>query len=329
MTERTGPPGVEPDHIELDHIVLKGLRVKGFHGVFEHERRDGQDFVVDAVLYLDTREAAAGDDLAETVDYGSLAAGLAEIVRGEPFDLIETLADRLVARCLVDARVQAAQVTVHKPSAPITELFEDVAVSVTRRREEAGRSSSTAVPGEVAVLALGANLGERQAVLQAGIDAVAALDGVLVLAVSPVVETAAVGGPDQPDYLNAVLTVRATLTAESLLAACHGIEAALGRRREVRWGPRTLDIDLISYGSRRRSGPGLVLPHPRAAERAFVLHPWSLLDPDAELPGAGRVADLARRAPDRGGLRERRDLVLRVPGQDESIDDAAGEGVTQ
>lgn len=320
MTEWIGPDRTGPAELEPDRIELKGLRVKGFHGVFDHERRAGQEFVVDAVLYLDTRAAADEDDLAETVDYGSLAAGLAEIVRGEPVDLIETLADRLVVRCLADERVQAAQVTVHKPSAPIPELFADVAVSVLRRRAAAGRSPSAAGSGEVAVLALGANLGERQAILQSAVDALAALDGVRVLAVSPVVETAAVGGPDQPDYLNAVLTVRTTVAAETLLAACHGIEAAHGRRRAVRWGPRTLDIDLISYGSRHRSGPGLVLPHPRAAERAFVLHPWSLLDPDAELLDAGRVADLARRAPDRDGVRERRDLVLRVPPQDAAED---------
>lgn len=299
----TGPAGIGRGG---DRIELKGLRAKGFHGVLDHERRDGQEFVVDAVLHLDTRQAAASDDLVDTVDYGAIARALAEIVRGDPVSLIERLADRLVERCLADERVRVAQVTVHKPSAPIPEQFSDVAVTVRRRR--------TAPPSDaIAVLALGANLGDRHAGLQAAVDALDALDGVQVLAASPVVETAAVGGPHQGDYLNAVLTARSALPAEQLMAACHGIEAALGRRRELRWGPRTLDIDLIVYGTQRRRGPGLQLPHPRAAERAFVLRPWALLDRSAVLPGAGPVADLAERAPDRSGLRDRSDLVLTVP----------------
>ena len=117
-----------------DRITLTGLRVRGFHGVFEHERREGQVFVIDAELELDLTRAAASDDLAETVDYGALAGALADIVAGEPVDLIETLADRLVAACLADPRVAAATVTVHKPNAPITLAFEDVAVTIRRTR---------------------------------------------------------------------------------------------------------------------------------------------------------------------------------------------------
>jgi 7,8-dihydroneopterin aldolase/epimerase/oxygenase len=117
-----------------DRIALTGLAVRGFHGVFEAERRDGQDFVVDAVLEIDTRRAAATDDLAFTVDYGGLATRLAEVVGGEPVDLIETLAARLADVCLVDPRVTAATVTVHKPHAPIPLQFADVAVTVRREQ---------------------------------------------------------------------------------------------------------------------------------------------------------------------------------------------------
>ena len=115
-----------------DAIVLTGLRVWGRHGVFDHERRDGQEFIVDAELQVDTRAAAASDDLADTIDYGALAQGLADVVSGPPFRLIESLADRLVAVCLKDPRVRRATVTVHKPSAPIPLTFADVAVTVSR-----------------------------------------------------------------------------------------------------------------------------------------------------------------------------------------------------
>jgi dihydropteroate synthase len=120
--------------LATDRIELTGLRVRGHHGVFEHERRDGQDFVVDVALELDTRAAAASDDLAQTVDYGALATALAAVVGGEPVDLLETLAARLADVCLADPRVGAATVTVHKPQAPIELAFTDVAVTIRRAR---------------------------------------------------------------------------------------------------------------------------------------------------------------------------------------------------
>lgn len=106
--------------------------MRGWHGVLGQERRDGQDFVVDALLHLDTRDAARSDALADTVDYGHLAQQLAATVAGPPVDLIETLAQRLADCCLADPRVIRAEVTVHKPAAPIPLSFRDVAVTVTR-----------------------------------------------------------------------------------------------------------------------------------------------------------------------------------------------------
>ncbi|HEX4060539.1 MAG TPA: dihydroneopterin aldolase [Streptosporangiaceae bacterium] len=122
------------DRIALDRIALRGLRVRGRHGVYEHERRDGQEFVVDAVLGLDTRPAAAGDDLARTVDYGALADRLAAVVSGEPVRLIETLAERLALTCLAEPAVQEVEITVHKPQAPLAQPVQDVTVTIARRR---------------------------------------------------------------------------------------------------------------------------------------------------------------------------------------------------
>src|SRR5207244_1887501 len=116
--------------VSADLIQLTGLLVRGHHGVFEHERREGQEFLVDVTLELDTRPAAASDDLADTVDYGALAEALASVVRGEAVNLLETLAQRLAEMCLGDERVVAATVTVHKPQAPIPFTFGDVAVTI-------------------------------------------------------------------------------------------------------------------------------------------------------------------------------------------------------
>ncbi|MGW0431903.1 dihydroneopterin aldolase [Micromonospora sp. NPDC003197] len=117
-----------------DRIVLTGLRARGRHGVYDFERVEGQDFIVDVTLELDLGPAARSDDVADTVHYGELAEELVAIVTGEPVNLIETLADRLAAACLADQRVAAATVTVHKPQAPIPHDFADVAVTMTRRR---------------------------------------------------------------------------------------------------------------------------------------------------------------------------------------------------
>lgn len=166
-----------------------------------------------------------------------------------------------------------------------------------------------------AVLALGANLGgpARLTTLQAALEALAQAADVMVTAVSPVYETVPVGGPEQPDYLNAVALVRTTLDPEALLGRAHAVEAALGRQRHERWGPRTIDIDLVAVGAEVRADRELTLPHPRAHVRAFVLQPWADVDPAAVIPGHGPVRDLLAALPEAAVPRRRADLSLRLP----------------
>jgi len=142
------------------------------------------------------------------------------------------------------------------------------------------------------VLALGSNLGDRAGNLQDGLDSLLEAPGIRPVAVSPIYQTSPVGGPDQDDYYNAVLVVDTDLPARTILERCLAVEEAYGRERTTRWGPRTLDIDLVVVGDRRKDDPDFVLPHPRAHERAFVLAPWLAIDPDAEIPGRGAVRDL-------------------------------------
>ena len=151
------------------------------------------------------------------------------------------------------------------------------------------------------VIALGGNLGDRLAHLQAGIDHLGTVPDLRQVAVSGVYETAPVGGPPQPDYLNAVLIAESALPAREILGHCQAAERALGRVRTVVWGPRTLDVDLISCDDEVSGDPELTLPHPRAHLRAFVLAPWLEADPKAYLVGYGPVADLLARA-DRTGI---------------------------
>ncbi|MEP7089734.1 MAG: 2-amino-4-hydroxy-6-hydroxymethyldihydropteridine diphosphokinase [Nocardioidaceae bacterium] len=161
------------------------------------------------------------------------------------------------------------------------------------------------------VLSIGSNLGERLNNLQGAVNSLADTPEVWLTAVSPVYETAPVDAPeDSADFLNAVVLLDTTLSARTLLERALAIEDAYGRERTTDAGaPRTLDVDLITVGDRRANDDELVLPHPKARERAFVLAPWHDLDPDAELPGAGPVADLLEKTVDQA-LSLRDDLSL-------------------
>ena len=313
----------------MDELTITGLAVFAHHGVFDHERRDGQTFLIDATLYLPLADAGGTDELARTVHYGELAAEISAAVQRDPVDLIETVAERVAAVVLAHPEVAMTRVTVHKPDAPIGLSFTDVEVSITRHNQslsalrlaslaqgpQASRSLSEERSDESkrheppaehleawgpavatrAIIAMGANLGDREATLR---GAVVELEGagVRVVAASPIVQTPALklDGVDAaaPAYLNAVVAVDTVLSPRALLRRLNRIEDHHGRTREVRWGDRTLDLDLVSYGTVRVLDQDLVVPHPRAHERAFVLDPWVRMDADAELPGHGRVRDV-------------------------------------
>jgi len=381
---------VDDQRRRLDQIRLTGITATGYHGVFEHERREGQTFVADVIVHLDTRRAAARDDLAHTLNYGELALQVSAVLSGEPVDLIETVAERIAATVLAHAIVQAVDVAVHKPQAPIEVPFGDVVVAIRRDRTKLpaaepyvaqtpalpaaagpaqtgprptaalpvalpaapnpsapvmvapaptgalptgvtptspappspaapGPAGPSPVDGELVVdafdrtpdapvdvvLALGSNLGAPQDTLRRAVGDLGAIPGVQVVDVSPLARTAPVGGPEQPDFLNAVVLARTSLSARDLLRATQSVEQAHGRERHEHWGPRTLDVDIIVYGALTAVSDDLEVPHPRAHERAFVLQPWAQVAPDAVLPGlgGGPVAVLAATAPDREGVR--------------------------
>ncbi|MBD5786703.1 2-amino-4-hydroxy-6-hydroxymethyldihydropteridine diphosphokinase [Cellulosimicrobium terreum] len=498
MTTAFAGAVLDADGRPFDRIRLTGLSATGHHGVYEHEKVDGQLFRADVVLHLDTRAAARGDDLGSTVSYAGVADDVVAVLAGSPADLVETVAERIAATILTHEEVVAVDVAVHKPQAPLDVEFDDVEVVIRRdrvvvpvvaplsrssRRPEPERpvqgpipvgsvapalihgvehvaepelapapavmppsippatstaggadgtdgsgeqhvvpqpatdvssgspsgtpdpavppappvppvppvptdttglgavpdatdtpmptvepvpagdvdgavaadrveatdeqvdadmtahaaaeapgpfedapTASTPPPAPVApreaererdrmddvpagfvdvVLALGANLGEAQQTLRDAITDLDRISGIEITEVSPLARTEAVGGPDQPDYLNAVLLARTRLSARDLLHACQSVENAHGRERTERWGARTLDVDLVVYGNLTDVADDLELPHPRAHERAFVLEPWSQVDPGAVLPGlgGGPVSALAATAPDRSGIR--------------------------
>ncbi|CCH73225.1 2-amino-4-hydroxy-6-hydroxymethyldihydropteridin epyrophosphokinase [Nostocoides australiense Ben110] len=270
-----------------DRITLAGLRATGFHGVFDHEKRDGQEFVVDIVLGTDHRAAGRSDALADTINYATVADLAMARITGPAYDLIEALAEAIAGDCLTLAGVHTVEVTVHKPAAPIPHTFADVSVTVARGLEHPF------------VVALGSNLGDREATLRAAVQQLGFEPEIRIGRVSGLVETDPVGGPEQSDYLNAVATGTTSLTAPDLLATLPRLAARPGRTRTVRWGERTLDLDLIQFGTPgapdevRSSDPALLVPHPRAAERAFVVLPWLDADPRGRIRVGEDVIPLA------------------------------------
>lgn len=271
-----------------DQITLTGVTAYGFHGVLASEKTDGQEFSVDLTLEVDLSRAGASDDLAHTVNYAEVAADAVAILQGPSQDLIESVVAQIAETTLTRPLVEAVEVTLHKPHAPVGVPFTDVTVQVRRVRD---------VP---VVIALGANLGADPAdTLERAAEQLEALPGLREVELSPLFETDPVGGPDQPNYTNAVVLARSSLAPWRLLAALHQIEADFGRTREIHWGARTLDLDLIQVGvpgepdEVREDDPELTLPHPRAHERAFVLAPWHALDESAVLRVGERVVPVA------------------------------------
>lgn len=168
-------------------------------------------------------------------------------------------------------------------------------------------------PFRRAVLSIGSNVGEREANLQGAVSSLADTPEVYIVDTSPVYETAPVDSPVQAEeFLNAVLIVDTTLSADTLLERCLAVEDAYGRERGERNAPRTLDIDLLLLGDKQVETHELTVPHPRAHERAFVLQPWLDIDADGEIPGQGRVADLLGKL-ELVGVRRRDDLQLELP----------------
>ncbi|MBW5424396.1 2-amino-4-hydroxy-6-hydroxymethyldihydropteridine diphosphokinase [Streptomyces sp. BG9H] len=180
--------------------------------------------------------------------------------------------------------------------------------------EQVDAADSTLSNPKRAVISLGSNLGNRLETLQGAVDALEDTPGLRVKAVSPVYETEpwGVDPGTQPSYFNAVVVVKTTLPPASLLERAQAVEEAFHRVRDERWGPRTIDVDIVAYADVVSDDPALTLPHPRAHERAFVLAPWLDVDPEAQLVGRGPVAELLA-AVTRDGVAPRPDLELRLP----------------
>lgn len=263
-------------------ILLKGMRFFAYHGVLPEEKELGQDFLVDVEMILPEGRVIT-DRLSSTVDYSEVYAVVRGVVVDERFELIEALADRAAGVLLEKFPAHRVTVTVKKPQAPLGGVLEYAGAEVTRvRREEFGEPAEEGWGWVPVYLGLGSNLGDRQANLWLALGRLAAHPSIRLLRVSSFYETTPVGNERQGKFLNAAALVKTGLTPLELLDFLQEVEAGMGRERRERWGPRTIDLDILLYGEERVELPQLVIPHPLMLERDFVLTPLAEIAPRLE-----------------------------------------------
>lgn len=251
----------------LDEIKIDNLVVFANHGVFPEETRLGQKFLLSMTLYVDAQSAGYSDNLNHSVNYGDVSQFSVQWMQKNTFALIEAAAEQLCNAILERyPLVKGLTLELKKPWAPVGLPLDSVSVKISRFRH-------------IACIALGSNMGDKKAYLDQAADALDKLPGSHVRKVSSYLVTAPYGGVEQDDFLNAALLLETTLNPQTLLEELHRIEQAANRKRIVRWGPRTLDLDILLYDDLVMSEENLIIPHVEMHKRDFVLLPLCEIAP--------------------------------------------------
>lgn len=245
----------------MDKITIKNLEIFANHGVFPEENVLGQKFVVSAVLYTDIREAGKSDDLTKSIHYGEVSHQIKNYVENHTFQLLERVAEGLAGELLLSVpRLEGIKLEIKKPWAPVGLPLETVAVEIERWKH-------------CAYIALGSNMGDKGGYLRQAVESLNQTEGCRVEQVSDFIVTSPYGGVEQDDFLNGVLKMETLLTPLELLDRLHEIEKEANRERIVRWGPRTLDLDILLYDDLVLDTSELHIPHIDMHRRDFVLQP--------------------------------------------------------
>lgn len=260
-----------------DKITIKGLEVFANHGVYPEENRLGQKFVVNAVLYVDTRAAGLSDDLDLSVNYGTVCHQITDFLTANTYKLIERAAEELARHILINnPLVHEIDVEIEKPGAPIGLPLETVSVKIHRGWHDVA-------------IALGSNMGDSKKFLDDAVEKVGQFPDTKVIKVATYITTKPYGGVEQDDFLNSAMTIRTMLTPTELLDRLHDIEREAGRERIIRWGPRTLDLDILLYDDLVMDTEDLTIPHIEMHLRDFVLKPLAEIAPWLRHPVYGKT----------------------------------------
>lgn len=267
----------------MDEIRIENLKIFAHHGVFAEEKENGQDFYVNAVLYTDLRPAGLKDDLTLSTHYGEVSLLIKRCLTEQTYDLIETAAEATAKEILLSfPLVKALDFELRKPHAPIPMEFESVSVKIHRGWHET-------------YIALGSNMGESKRYMEEAIKTLDADENIVVEKVSDFIVTKPYGGVEQEDFLNGVLKAKTLYTPTELLKKLHETEAAAGRERIVRWGPRTLDLDIVFYDKLIYEDENLIIPHVDMQNRDFVLTPMAQIAPNMRHPVLQKTMEQLKR----------------------------------
>ena len=255
-----------------DEIQIRDLEVFANHGVFPEETRLGQKFLLSLTMYTDTRKAGTGGCLEDSIDYGAVSHFMTDYMKQHTWKLIEAAAEHLAEELLLRyPLLKGVTLELKKPWAPVGLPLDTVAVKITRFWHRA-------------YLGLGSNLGDKETYLNQAVKALDETRGCQVEKVSSYLVTEPYGGVEQDDFLNACLCLKTYLSPEELLKRLHEIEQDAHRERIIRWGPRTLDLDILLYDDLILETEELILPHMDMENREFVLKPLSEIAPNLRHP---------------------------------------------
>jgi dihydroneopterin aldolase / 2-amino-4-hydroxy-6-hydroxymethyldihydropteridine diphosphokinase len=251
----------------MDRVYIEDLEVYAYHGVNIEEKSLGQKFYISLTMYLELREAGIKDDLSSTVNYGEVCTSLERLFKSNKFDLIEAAAENVADFILKKyERVKRVKVKIKKPSAPIPCHLNFAAVEIDRS-------------WHTSYIALGSNMGDKKNNIEMAIKEMGKSDMVRVVKVAPIYETKPVGYVEQENFLNCAIEVKTLMLPAELMSFLLNIEKVLKRERIIKWGPRTIDLDILLYDDAVTSTREVIIPHPRMHERLFVLEPLSSIAP--------------------------------------------------
>lgn len=260
-----------------DFIKITNLKVFAHHGVFPEETRDGQDFYVNAKLFLDCRKAGKTDNLSDSLNYGEVSHFITDFLQDHTYKLIESVAEQLAEAMLLSMPVlKGVEIELCKPHAPIGLPFENVSVTMKRQWHEV-------------YLAVGSNLGDKNAYIGNGIEELRRIKEIKDVRVSELLVTKPYGGVEQDDFVNGAIALKTLLSPQELLEKLHEIEQHANRERIIHWGPRTLDLDIIFYDKLVYEDENLIIPHIDMQNRDFVLKPLAELCPNYRHPVFGKT----------------------------------------
>lgn len=252
----------------MDKLTITGLQVFANHGVEKEERTLGQKFLVSCTMHLETRKAAKNDDINETIDYAKVCFRITRFLTEHTYQLIETAAEELAKELLYTIPLlRALDLEIEKPWAPIGLPLQTVSVSISRCWHQA-------------YIALGSNMGDKEAYMRHGVDAIEQSKSCRMIAISEFIETKPYGVTQQPNFLNGCIKMETLYSPDELLDFLHEIERSVNRIREGKWGPRTLDLDIIFYDDSIIDTAELKVPHMDMHNRDFVLYPLCQIAPN-------------------------------------------------